>query len=331
MKIVLDAMGGDYAPKIIIDGVFKALKKFEDIDFILTGNEKVIKGFLPEDNSRISIIDCKEIIENNESPTVAIKEKKDSSLVVAFDILKKGDADALITAGSTGATLAGSFLKIGRINGVSRPGLAPFLPTAINGKKVILIDCGANMDCKSINLVHFAIMGSCYAKIALGVKNPKVGLLNVGVEEHKGNDLTKEAYDLIKKLNINFAGNIEAREIISGEIDVVVCDGFSGNVALKSIEGTGQMIINDVKNAFKGFLGKIAGLLVLKKLKQIKTKMDYNYISGALVLGCSKIIIKSHGSSKADTIFASIEQAKKLFDADILSQIKEEIKINEVQ
>lgn len=329
MNIVIDAMGGDNAPKNIVDGALMALEKFKEINITLTGKEEQIKACFDKkiENDRLKIINCSQVIENDESPTVAMKQKTDSSLARAFDLLKAGEADALISAGSTGAILVGGFLKIGRIKGVSRPALAPVLPTKTGGK-VLLIDCGANMDCKSVNLLHFAIMGSCYMQQLFGMEKPRIGLLNVGTEDEKGNELTKESFELLKAENqINFVGNIEARDILSGVCDVVVADGFAGNVALKSMEGAVSLAMGEVKSAFKGFFGKIAGLLVLKKLKKAKSKLDYNKYGGSPFLGVKKIVIKSHGSSKATTICDCVKQAISFYESGVISKIENIVKV----
>lgn len=330
MKIVIDAMGGDNAPKAIVDGVLLALKKFDDVEIILTGKKEQIEACLNGQNpERLEIVDAREVIENSDVPTVAIKEKTDSSLVVAFEILKSGNADAMISAGSTGAILTGGFLKIGRISGISRPALSPVLPTK-KGKGVILIDCGANVDAKPINLLHFAYMGSCYMQAMYGIEKPKIALLNIGTEEEKGNELTKETFELLKNAkNINFVGNVEGRDIIEGDVDVVVSDGFSGNVALKSIEGAVSLVSKEIKSLFKGFFGKIAGLLTYKKLKNIKAKLDYNKYGGSPFIGCKKIIIKSHGSSKAETILACVNQAIYLHQNKLIDKIKNSLVIEE--
>ena len=326
MKIVIDAMGGDNAPDAIVNGAVSALKKYEDLQIILTGKKEMIesslKGFCCD---RLFIEDCRETIQNDESPTTAIRQKTDSSLVKAFDILKQNKADALISAGSTGAILAGGYLKIGRIKGVSRPALAPILPTK-NGKKVMLIDCGANVDSKPINLLDFAIMGSCYMKI-FGIENPSCALLSVGDEQGKGNELTKEAYNLLcdQSNKINFVGNKEARDLLAGVADIFVSDGFAGNVALKASEGAVSLAMSELKHAFGGFGGKLAALLIYKKLKKIKEKLDYNKYGGSMFLGCNAIIIKSHGSSNAETILKSIEQARNIYDNKIIEQITQKM------
>ena len=329
MKIVIDAMGGDNAPKSVVDGVILAKKKYKsNIDFILCGKvEEIEKCLTVEQKGLFEIVDTREVIENDESPTVAMKTKKDSSLAVAFELLKENRADALISAGSTGAILVGGFTKIGRLHGVSRPALSPLLPTK-TGKQVLILDVGANMDCKPINILHFAIMGSVYMNTNYDIESPRVGLLNVGTEEGKGNEFAKEAYQLLKAQTcLNFIGNMEARDIMSGKYDVVVADGFAGNVALKSIEGGVSLAMNEVKSAFRGIRGKIAAIFVYSRLKKSRTKLDYNKYGGSPVLGCKKIIIKSHGSSKAETIKACIEQALHLFESKFTEKIQGELKL----
>ena len=329
MKIVLDAFGGDNCPGAIIDGVYLAEKKLDDIQYVVTGDKGIIVNYIKEKKynfKHLEIVDAKEVISCNDVPTTAIRTKKDSSLVVALDILKKDETvNALISTGSTGAILAGGFLKIGRIKGVSRPALAPCLPTK-KGTNVMLIDCGANADCKPVNLCHFALMGSLYYKELFGVENPRVALVNVGTEDAKGNELVKSTYPLMQKLPINFVGNMEARDALSGDYDVLVCDGFTGNVLLKSIEGAIGLVMGELKAAFKtNLLTMIGAKLSMKGIKKIKDKLDYNKYGGSPFIGCSKTIIKSHGSSKAETIFASIEQAYKYENAKINEKIAEQI------
>lgn len=329
MKIVIDAFGGDNAPNAIIDGTLKALKKF-DFDAILTGDENVIKQYLSDkkyNESRLSIVHAPEIITNDDVATEAIRTKKTSSLVVAFDILKNNeDCRAIVSAGSTGAVLSGGFLKLGRIKGVSRPALAPLLPTK-TGKNVLLIDCGANVDCTPTNLCHFAIMGSAYYKTMFNVENPKVALLSNGTEDSKGNSLIKETFPLMQKLPINFVGNMEARDFMAGDIDVVVCDGFNGNILLKASEGAVSFAMNAIKDAYKSSLLSMIGALFSKRsLGKVKKKLDYNKYGGSPFLGCKKTIIKSHGSSKAETICSAIEQALKLENNNVNQKITEQLK-----
>ena len=327
MKIIVDAMGGDNAPEQIVLGAIDALCEDKQLEVTLVGDTdaicKVLAGKKYDDN-RLEIIDAKDVIANDDSPTMAIKTKKESSLVKAFEALNRDDADGFVSAGSTGAVLVGAFMKVGRIKGVSRPALAPVLPT-LKGNGVVLCDCGANVDCKPVNLQHFAIMASAYAEGMLGVKNARVGLLNNGAEAHKGNELTQEAYKLLSETRgINFVGNCEARDILSGDYDVVVCDGFNGNIALKSAEGTANTMLKLIKDGvYSGGLKSKLGALMLKSVfKNVKKKMDYNAHGGACFLGVNKIVVKSHGASKSKSITASILQAKSLAEAKVCDKIK---------
>lgn len=321
-------MGGDHAPLQIVLGAVEALRQDKDLNVVLVGEEGAIEQALCEcgdyDKNRLSIVDAKDVITNDDTPTTAIRTKKESSLVKAFDALNRDEeAGGFVSAGSTGAVLVGAYLKVGRIKGVTRPALAPVLPT-LKGNGVVLCDCGANVDCKPINLVHFAIMASAYATAMLGVKNPRVGLLNNGVEEHKGNDLTKEAYTLLSQTKgINFAGNCEARDVLTGDFDVVVCDGFNGNIALKSAEGTANVMLSLIKEGvYSGGLKSKLGALMLKPVfAGVKKKMDYNAHGGACFLGVKKVVVKSHGASKAKSITASILQAKALAESKICDKI----------
>lgn len=330
-EIIIDAYGGDYSPTEIIKGAVLALKKIKDKSFniVLTGKSDEIKLFLSDykyNTERIKIIDAKEVIINNESPTEAIKHKTNSSLVVALDYLKQNeDAIALISAGSTGAVLTGGFLKIGRIKGVSRPALAPLLPTR-KETKTLLIDCGANMDCKPINLVHFAIMGSIYMQCLYGISKPRVALLNVGVEDKKGNELCKEVFPLLKELNINFVGNMEARDAFSGDYDVIVTDGFGGNVLLKTAEGCINLVTGEIKALTKKSISGLVGVSFMSSVfKKLKKKLDYTKMGGSPFLGIKKLIIKSHGSSKAKTILSCVQQALTLADKNINERIEQEL------
>lgn len=331
MKIIVDAMGGDNAPEQIVLGAVDATVADGDLNVVLVGDADKIQPILDEcvyDENRIETVDAKDVITNDDSPTMAIKTRKESSLVKAFDTLKAdSEASAFVSAGSTGAVLVGAFMKVGRIKGVSRPALAPVLPT-YKGNGVVLCDCGANVDCKPIHLLHFAVMASAYAKDMLGVQNPRVGLLNNGVEAHKGNELAKAAYELLESTDgINFVGNCEARDILSGDFDVVVCDGFNGNIALKSAEGTANTVISLIKDGVYsgGLRTKIGGLLLKPVFKSVKKKMDYNAQGGACFLGLNKVVIKSHGASKRKSITASILQAKTLAQKGVCDAIKEGI------
>ena len=318
MKIVVDAMGGDLAPKEIVLGSLDALVTDKDLTVVLVGDVDKITPILQEekyDKARIELVDAKDVISNDESPTMAIKTKKESSLVKAFDYLMANeDAEGFVSAGSTGAVLVGAFMKVGRIKGVSRPALAPILPTA-KGNGVVLCDCGANVDCKAVNLLHFALMGRAYAQAMLDVEEPRIALLSNGVEDHKGNELCHEAFELLKaEEGINFVGNCEARDILSGDYDLIVCDGFNGNIALKSAEGAATTIIGELKKGIYGggLRAKLGGLLLKPTLKGVMKRMDYNAHGGACFLGVNKVVVKSHGASKRKSICASILQAKSL-------------------
>ncbi|MBQ7884791.1 MAG: phosphate acyltransferase PlsX [Clostridia bacterium] len=329
MKIILDAFGGDNCPDAIIDGIVLAQKDYPNMEFIVTGSEAVISEYIKSKGytfNHLQIVDAPDIITCNDVPTVAIRTKKQSSLAVAIDLLKNDSTvDALISTGSTGAVLAGGFLKIGRIKGVSRPALCPILPTA-KGGNVLLIDCGANADCKPINLCHFALMGSIYFKELFGVENPRVALLSNGTEDSKGNELYKATFPLLKKMPINFVGNMEARDGLSGDYDVLVCDGFTGNVFLKAVEGTVSLVMGELKSALKSsLLAKIGAGLSMKAFKRVKNKLNYHKYGGSPFIGCNKTIIKSHGSSKPETIYATIKQAYKYQSSNINDKIAQAI------
>jgi len=336
-KVVLDAFGGDYSPVEIVKGAVLALEKHNDLNIVLTGDKEKLEELLASEKddirNRIEIIDAKEIISNEEAPTVAIRTKRDSSLVRAFDAVRTNDDVAgFVGAGSTGAVLTGAFLKLGRIKGISRPALCPILPT-VKGTQVAIIDCGANMDTKQINLVHFALMGTAYLKSVFGVENPRVALLNVGVEEHKGNELSKETFELLSKLDgINFVGNMEARELLSGDYDLVVTDGFAGNVLLKSTEGAILSVLKMLKDEIKdGVMSKIGALLMKRVFKNLKGKLDYSKQGGAVLLGCKKLIVKSHGSSKAESICCSIEQVIDMDKANLVNLIADYVEKYDIE
>lgn len=330
IKVVIDCFGGDEAPLEIVKGAVDALNDNDNLFMVLVGDEDKIKSLLTEFNytgNNYSIVDAKEIIENNESPTSAIRTKRDSSLVRAFDELRTlDDIAGFVGAGSTGAVLTAAFMKLGRIKGVSRPALCPILPT-VKGGQVAIIDCGANMDTKPINLVHFALMGNAYLKSVFGIENPRIALLNVGVEEHKGNELSKQVFDCLKSIKgINFVGNMEARELLSGEYDLVVTDGFAGNVLLKSTEGAILSLLKMLKKEIKSSKLSMFGSLFMKKsFRNLKKNIDYNNKGGAVLLGCKKIVVKSHGSSKALSIKASIEQVMDMYNAKVVDKIEDAI------
>ena len=333
MDILIDAFGGDNAPEEVIAGTIEALKEKDGFNAVLVGKEDVIKNLLKNyeyDASRVKIIHAPDVITCEEEPTVGVRRKPDSSICVAFKELKENpEAGAFVSAGSTGAVLVGATLKLGRIKGVNRPALCPIMPTVIEGKKVLLMDSGANADCKSINLVQFALMGATYAE-ALGIKEPKVGLLSNGAEDEKGNMLNHEAFPLLKNLKgINFVGNVEAREILMGEVDVVVADGFSGNIAVKAVEGAVKAVIKMMKTAMmKTLKGKIGGLLLKKTFKNMMKELDYNNHGGALFVGVNKAVIKAHGSSKRAAIKAGVLQAAQYATFDISEKITQKLLLN---
>ena len=328
MKIVVDAFGGDYAPQEIVAGAVKALQENQELNVVLVGDKDKITEILQNlvfASDRLEIVHAPDIVTMDDIPTVAIRTKKNSSIVVALDYVKNNeDAVALVSAGSTGATLTGAVLKLGRIPNVSRPALAPILPT-VNDRGVMLLDCGANADCKPEQLMDFAIMGNEYMK-AMGVKKPRIALLNIGTEEEKGSELSKVAHQLLKNSNLNFVGNIESRDVLRGNVDVIVTDGYSGNICLKTIEGVAEILFGELKDVAKSsFTAKIGGLLLKKKLRGIKTKYDYRKVGGAPLLGVSKIVLKCHGNSKADSIATTIEQAFTLAKNNMIEKVKKAI------
>jgi glycerol-3-phosphate acyltransferase PlsX len=326
MKIAVDVMGGDNAPGAIIDGAVLALKEYGAELYFVGLKDEILKYLGEEyrDHPKVNIVEASEIINVNEAPVNAIKQKKDSSMVVGLKLVKEGQCDAFVSAGSTGAFLAGSLLKVGRIKGIDRPALSPLIPT-LNGNCMI-IDAGANADSKPKNLQQYAVMGSVYMEKVMGIQKPRVGLLNLGAEESKGNELTKQSFALIKALDVNFVGNVEARDIISGVCDVCVCDGFAGNVLLKTTEGVAMTLFKLLKNEFtKSLKTKLGAVLLMDSLKNIKKSFDYTEVGGAPFLGINGIMIKAHGSSDAKAVKNAIRQAKILYDNRCLDMIMEEI------
>lgn len=331
MKIAIDGMGGDNAPKAVIEGIVQAVDEYRDIEFYITGPENLIKHELRNINysgEKITVIDAKEIISTNEHPVEALKKKKDSSLCKALDLVKKGQCDAILSAGSTGAFLAGCTLIVGRIKGIKRPALATIMPGK-NGTFMI-VDAGANVDCKPEYLVQFAHMGKEYYKGVLKVDNPTIGLVNIGEEEEKGNELTKSSHLLLKDdIALNFVGNIEPREVSLGETQVLVCDGFVGNTLLKMYEGTALNLLKLIKEEILslGIKGKIGALLLKPAFNLIKKKFDYKEYGGAPFLGVNGICIKAHGSSDGKAFRSAIRQAKTFYDNKVLDKIKEELEL----
>lgn len=326
MKIVLDVHGADKDAEVVVKGAIDALDLYKNLNLVLVGDEKVIAGELGKytyDSRRVSVVDAPEQITNDESPTVAIRTKKNSSLVRALDLTKSDpEAIGMVSAGSTGAVLSGGIFRIGRIRGVLRPALCPLLPT-VTGGKVCIVDCGANVDCKPEYLAQFAQMGSYYMKAVCGVESPRVALVSVGVEDKKGNELTHQAFKLLGELPINFVGNMEARDALSGEYDVLVCDGFVGNVLLKSVEGAASMVVKLLKKEIlASFSAKIGAVFMKKALGNLKSAMDYQAVGGAAFLGIEKILVKSHGSSNAQSITASIKQVMDMHELHLVESIR---------
>lgn len=328
ITIAVDAMGGDYAPTEIIKGAVLAVQDKKDIKVILTGEEEVIRKALTEynyDKERISIVHAPEIITNCEAPVLAIRRKKNSSIVVALNLVKNGEADAFVSAGSTGAVLAGGQLIVGRISGVERPPLAPLIPT-LNGVS-LLVDCGANVDARSSHLVQFAKMGSIYMENVIGIKNPRVAIVNIGAEEEKGNLLVKETFPLLKSCNdINFIGSIEAREIPNGGADVIVCEAFVGNVILKLYEGLGSALVKKIKTGLMSTTrSKIGALLVKPALKETLKDFDASKYGGAPLLGLNGLVVKTHGNAKSNEVHNSILQCVTFTEQRINEKIKKNL------
>ena len=326
-KIIIDAMGGDNAPAAIIDGAFAAMAERDDFDVIFTGKKEVIeehtsgKGF----EQRFETVDAREIIEMAESPVAAVRTKKDSSMVVGLNLLKDKKGDGFFTAGSTGACIAGGTLVVKRIKGVERAALAPLLPTAKG--TVLLIDCGANVDCRPEQLRQFGKMGSLYMEMMTGIDAPRVGLINNGAEEEKGCALTKEAYSLLKQTEgINFVGNIEGRDIMLGAADVVVCDGFVGNIVMKFLEGMGKAMIMMLKDELMSSTRtKLGAALAKPAFKSFSKKMDYREYGGSLLLGVNGVIVKGHGSSDVKAVKNSVFQCVDFCKAGVIEKITEKI------
>lgn len=313
IKIAIDAFGGDNAPRAVVEGAIEALLDYDDIEMILCGREDAIREELrgsKYDERRLHVINATEVIDCHEPPTLAIKKKKDSSLVRALQLVANKEADCVVSAGSTGALLTGATLIIRRIKGVKRPALAPLLPTK-KGGWVMLIDCGANTDCKPSYLQQFGVMADAYLRHAMNLDQPRIALLNNGEEAEKGNELTKAAYQLLKAAPISFAGNCEAREILSGDIDALVCDGFVGNVVLKYTEGLSDVIFSMLKTELKADKRSMLGAALAKPaFKRMKKKMDYKEVGGAPLLGIDGCVIKAHGSSDDKAFRSAIMQAR---------------------
>ena len=326
VNVALDGMGGDNAPGEIVKGAVDALNANEGVKVFLTGNKDALEAELKKyeyPSGRIEIVPTTEIIEMGEAPVMAIRKKRDSSLVVALNLVKDGKCDAFVSAGSTGAVLAGGQLLVGRIKGVERPPLAPLIPNA-NGVS-LLVDCGANVDARPTQLVQFAKMGSAYMKYAMGIEDPKVALLNIGTEEEKGNALVKDTYPMLSSTtDINFIGSIEAREIPAGGADVIVCDAFAGNIALKMYEGVAKVLLSKLKEAMMlNLKTKIGALLIKDTLKATLKDFDATQYGGAPLLGLKGLVVKTHGSAKAGEVRNSIIQCITFKEQDVNGKIRQ--------
>jgi glycerol-3-phosphate acyltransferase PlsX len=324
MKLAIDAMGGDNAPKSVVEGVMKAISVFSDLEVTLIGHEEKIKEYL-SDSTRISIIHTEEMIEGTDEPVRAVRRKKNASMVLMANEVKEGRADGCISAGNTGALMTAGLFIIGRIEGIERPALSPTLPT-LDGNGFLFLDVGANVDAKPEHLLQYAIMGSIYVEKVRGIKNPRIGLLNVGTEDKKGNDLTKQTFTLLKDTTLNFVGNVESRDLMEGVADVVVTDGFTGNIALKSIEGTALSVFSMLKTTLMSNLkSKIAAGILKPEFKMIKQQMDYSEYGGAALFGLKAPVIKAHGSSDANAIYNAIRQTREMVSNHVAETIHNSI------
>lgn len=330
MKIIVDAMGGDNAPQAPVQAAVLAVQE-TDIEITLVGDVELLKAEVDKNGykgNRITYVKAEDVISNHEEPAKAVRSKKNASVVVAANLLKNGDGDAMLSMGNTGALLAAGLLIVGRIKGVIRPAIATLLPSAKGPK--MLIDAGANTNCKPENLVQFATMGSIYMKKVLKIENPTVGIISNGEEEGKGDELTKETFPMLKASAVNFIGNIEGRDVMEGTADVMVCDGFVGNVILKTVEGMGHVVSQKVREIFeKNIFTKLAALLAMRGIRAFKQSMDYREYGGAPLLGTKKPVIKGHGSSDAKAIVSAIRQAKKFVETDVIKSIEKNVTVME--
>ena len=325
IKVAVDAMGGDNAPKCMVDGAVNALAAADNIQVLMVGNPEKIESELAGkeyDRNRFTIIPAASVISTDEPPVEAIRSKKDSSIVVGLNLVRSGEADAFVSCGSTGAVLVGGQLIAGRVKGVKRPPLATLIPTTEG--VTLMADCGANVDARPEHLIQFAHMGAIYMSDVIGVKNPRVGLLNIGAEEEKGNALTKETYQLLKaEEGLNFIGNIEARDIPYGRCDVLVCEAFAGNIALKMYEGVATALLSEIKKTlYSSFTGKLGGLLIKPSLKGVLKKFDATAYGGAPLLGLKGLVVKAHGSAKEKEVCNAILQCVSFTEAQIPAKIE---------
>ncbi|MEE0946265.1 MAG: phosphate acyltransferase PlsX [Acutalibacteraceae bacterium] len=324
MRVIIDAFGGDYAPAAPIEGAALAQKEL-GVGIVLTGNEEIIRNYIKEHDvhfSDLEIIHTDDVISMHDEPTTLLKSHNQSSMAVAFKKLSEGVADAFVSAGSTGAVVVGGTLIVKRIKGIKRPALASMIPSPDGS--YMLMDMGANAECRPEMLQQFGIMANAYLKRVEGISNPKIALLNIGTEDSKGGELQQEAYKLLSKADINFVGNIESREMPKGVADAVITDGFTGNIALKLIEGTASTLFKMIKAAlYKNVINKLAALILKKDLYSLKSKMDSSEVGGALLLGVKKPVIKAHGNSDAKAIKNAVRQAKYFYEGNVIESISQ--------
>lgn len=326
MRIAIDAMGGDHAPGLIVKGALEAAAEWPDTQLLLVGDtaliEKELGGVKPPN---VTIIHADEVIGPDDEPVKAVRRKKTSSMVIAGQLVREGKAEAMLSAGNTGALMTTGLLVVGRIAGIERPALAPMLPT-MDDIGVLALDLGANMDAKPEHLLQYGIMGSIFRTKIHGMDNPRVGLLNVGTEAMKGNELTKAAYELLEAAPINFVGNVEANGVLTRQCDVLVCDGFSGNIMLKAMEGTASFLMKEIRNAFTStWLTKIAALIVRPKMLQLKAKMDYKEYGAGLLLGVNGLVLKCHGSSDNKAVRNAVGKARTAIETQLIQSITAEM------
>ncbi|MCP8616557.1 phosphate acyltransferase PlsX [Salirhabdus salicampi] len=321
MKISIDAMGGDHAPESIVKGAIVAVEEIENLHIRLIGDEKQIRTFLTQEHPRIEVVHTDEMITNEDEPVRAVRRKKNASMVLMANDVKEGRADACISAGNTGALMSAGLFIVGRIKGIERPALSPTLPTT-DRQGFLLLDVGANVDAKPQHLLQYGIMGSIYAEKVRGIEKPRVGLLNVGTEDHKGNELTKKTYELLQDAPVNFIGNVESRDLLEGVADVVVTDGFTGNIALKTVEGTALSLFSMLKQTFmSNWKTKLAAGLAKNDLKTLKNQLDYSEYGGAALFGLAAPVIKAHGSSNDRAVYSAIKQASTFIEQDVIGKI----------
>ncbi|MEF3302995.1 phosphate acyltransferase PlsX [Paenibacillus sp. GYB003] len=326
MRIAIDAMGGDFGPETTVAGALLAAKEWSDAHLVLVGDESKIAAHLPAGTApaNVTVHHAADVISGDDEPVRAVRRKKEASMVVAGRLIREGAADAMISAGNTGALMATGLLVVGRIDGIERPALAPMLPT-MDGGGFLALDLGANMDASAENLLQYAIMGSVYRSKVHGLPKPRVGLLNVGTEEAKGNELTKAAYPLLAQAPIHFIGNVEARDLLHGNCDVLVCDGFAGNILLKAMEGTAGAVFSALKTEFtRTFVTKLAAAILKPGLAAFKKKMDYTEHGAAPLLGIDGLVLKCHGSSDANAFKNAVRQARIAISSGLVGAISSE-------